>query len=156
LFGNKDSPVDLDALAGSAGLEVKQAQVLVEAAYNKLKFYYGQGEVEQIQVWQATWGKANEALRKALLADKDIQSARGDSIPRDQARQEWVKVLETLRVMRRSVWNRVKAQLPDIPPDLELKIRTAVAAEMEKEEKVLRTLNELKEPADADARLIAA
>lgn len=137
----------LDQFTLEEGEEVRQMKRLVAVSYSQLeRAYAGQGG--NIDLLQAKWAKACEALRKTQATERDSMKARGLLIERSKVTQDIATAAELLRQMRESMARVVLERCPSLNFEQREEVSAAILTIRESEDRVFRNIKSLKSPAD--------
>jgi hypothetical protein len=139
--------VDLGGLVVAEGDEVRQAERLVQAAYGLLvEAYAGRGG--EVDLLQRRWEKAQDALRKAKIQQEELLKRRRELISRAAVQRDHDTACELLRQMRGSMVRQILELCPLLDPPARAQVTSAIESVREKEERVFRNLDSMKQPSD--------
>ncbi len=109
--------MDLGSLELAEGEQVKQARSLVQATHLQLVAATEGKSPDAFRRWLPLWTDATEALRRLVKADAEEKKMRGEYVSRPSVLAEISQLMESLRIMRERMADKVIAQLArsDIP-----------------------------------------
>lgn len=149
--------IDLSEMFLGVDEEVRQCESLVAAHFDRVKGASAAGDADEVRRWTSIHVDAVEQLRKTRNAVIELKKKNGDLLPRAQLVTEIAQLLEALRLMRISMSDSILAELSKRATGrmrrvlrlLEPMLREAVVAVRSSEDDILRNIDGLGSPRDA-------
>ncbi len=126
------------------GVALQNQRRLVGALFDKLERKYRLGESDA-DVTQAQYLKAQEALRKLEISEREAQKLRGLLVPRAAIERDLATGCEMLRQMRESMVRRVEELCPGVPREFLTLMSEAILRVRSQEDRVFANLATLRE-----------
>jgi hypothetical protein len=138
------------------GAAVSQQRSLVAALWAQLERAYLSPTTSDVDVLQAKYNKAVEALRRLEKDDLAFQKERGLMIPRVTVQRDIAAACELIRQMSETEKRRVLELCPTLGPEQRAEVAAAIDRICEVRTRVFRNLKSLKTTDDALLQFTAA
>ena len=145
--------IDLAAVEGIEGQAVAFGRKLVSALVGNLEEAYKFASEDRIRTLHGRYERAVESLRKQELAAEIKAKRLGEMLSKAEVFSEITQALSVLKLMREHMVERIRAELPDLSPEILDRIAVAVTSVRENEDNILRNISAYKTPNDLQLAL---